>query len=192
MGLANLTPLNHAELMRNNQLYYAQSSAIAGAYAPVADLPTTTAAVALYNANTDGSGKCFIVDQIHVFLASGTAAAAATAFAGITPLVVVSAQAPVAHGSSLTVVSARAGGPDASGAFFKDAVTIPTTKHFSIGSNLQLAAANLGQGVLPYPIFAIIPPRFALSVGVLSGTGTTPLYAYCIRFAVLPLDLSPA
>jgi hypothetical protein len=74
-------------------------------------------------------------------------------------------------------------------------VTVPTSPFtpawFAVGSSFQAAAANVGQGDGYADIEGgiLVPPRHALGLGILSGTGTSPLYGISVIWTELAAEL---
>jgi hypothetical protein len=163
---------------------------IANGIAPVAAIPTTTATLALYNGENAG-GRSLFIEQIRFWLGSGTAAAGATLFACVSPTVIATAPSMA---TGYGVSSASAGGAR-SAAVFGTAVTVPTSPFtpawFAVGSSFQAAAANVGQGDGYADIEGgiLVPPRHALGLGILSGTGTSPLYGISVIWTELAAEL---
>ncbi len=142
--------------------------------APVAALPTTAAQWTMWNADPY---QAMVVDQLGVLLVSGTAAAGIVVLACLF-------QAPATVGAQATgmQITSASGGNHASKALFKSGVTLtqPTTPNWwpvakSDSANtavLSVAAENRDlRGGL------IVPPGQGLGICVLSGAGTTPLFA---------------
>lgn len=157
---------------------------IAGGIAPVADVPTTTATLALYNRDPKQS---LIIEQLGFYDASGTDAAGATLLACVTDIVASPPTANAANHAS----SALNGGSQSSKSYWATALTIATPAWFQITSTFQAAAANLGQGDTPVDVGGaiIIPPRCALGLAILSGAGTTPKYNISAIWGEAILDL---
>ena len=191
MGLANLANIEW-EYTRTGNYYMGGCNIVADGIAPVADFPTTTAGLALYNANEIAGGRCLIIDRASLMDSSGTPAAGATLVGCVTALSVADASKPTSNAAGYANINLLGGRPDASGGLWGTGVTIPSSKWFIIGSNLQLAAANVGQGIQAFQTLMIIPPRYAAGFAIVSGAGTTPLYAVTVRFATLPLELDNA
>lgn len=188
-GLANLL-VPEWEYARTGNFYQGGVSAVAAGIAPVADFPTVTAGAALYNNNDVSSSRTIVVTSVGFFLSSGTAAAGAALVCTVTPQAVADAQKPVANTTSFTNTNLLGSRPDESNCLWKSPLTIPTSIWVQVGSTQQLAAANLGQGYIWYPVLFMVPVRCAFGISVISGTGTSPLYAVGARFAVLPMDLT--
>lgn len=174
------------ELARAGRLFYGGTQLAANGIAPDATLPTTTVKCALYN-RTD-SVNTLSIRHLHHFLISGTPAA------GLTMWVCVS------NGRIATPVAANVTGfgtGSSSGlgqslTYWGTAVTFPTgTIWHSLGSNFQLAAANIGQGDQPYNVYGglLVPPGYALGFALFSAAGTTPLYGISARWGELEADL---
>lgn len=176
------------ELTRSGLFFHGGLQLAANGIAPDAALPTTTAKVALFNGEGDG-GKTYWIDQLSFFLLSGTPAAGASLWACISNGKLATPVAAMATGFG---VGPARGMPKTSNARWGTAVTLPAgTIWRQIGSSLQLAAANFGQGDQPFEIKGglAIPPGYALGLAILSGAGTTPLYAHNAVWAETETDL---
>lgn len=154
--------------------------------APVAALPTTAAQFAMWNPDPYLS---LVIDQLGVILVSGTAAAGLVVLACLY-------QAPSNVGAQMTgmQITSASNGRAASKAIFKSGVTLtqPTTPNWwpvakSDSANtgvLSVAAENRDlRGRI------IVPPGQGLAICVLSGAGTTPLFAPFGMHSELKLDL---
>ena len=140
---------------RAGRRFHGGCGIIANAIAPVQAIPTTTATLALYNANDT---LALAIDRLAIWLASGTAAAGLTLLACVSPAKV--ATPVTANATGYSSGPTRAGGPS-SGAFWGTAVTLPAGAVWvPILSNFQLAAANVGQGDQAANLFGslIVPP----------------------------------
>ena len=154
--------------------------------APVAALPTTAAQWVLWNPDPYNA---YVVDQLGLYLVSGTAAA------GVVMLVCLF-QAPAVVGVQATgmqVVSASNGDHGSKG-LFKSAVTLtqPTTPLWwpaaqtPNGNTTVLAVAAENRDLRGR---IIIPPNQGLGMCALSGAGTTPLFAPFGMHSEIKLDL---
>lgn len=173
LAMAQVEPAGF-ELSRAGRRFIGGTQIIANGIAPVAAIPTTTATLALYNAEEPG-GKSLAIEQLGFFLGSGTPAAGATLLACVSPRKIVTAPTGMTTGYGVQSAS----GQGASKALWATAVAIPTTAAwFQVASTQQLAAANVGQGdsVSLLDGMLVVPPGFALGLAILSGAGTTPLY----------------
>lgn len=159
---------------------------IASGIAPVAAIPTTTATLALYNGESDG-GASLVIERIGYGLGSGTAAAGATLFLCVTKIPL----ATVPTMESNYALQSLSNGNRRSKAIWKAGATVSTDAWFAAMSSFQLAAANVGQGGDYYigEGEIIIPPRHALGIAILSGSGTSPLYSVGAVWSELDLDL---
>lgn len=177
LSTAQTEPLRF-ELSRSGRRFIGGNQVIASGIAPVAAIPTTTATLALYNRDPT---KVLVIEQLGLWLGSGTPAAGATLFATVAGPI---ASAPTAMLSGFSISSASGSGV-ASKALWAAAVTLPgAPSWFQVLSSFQLAAANVGQGDIVSNLDGaiVIPPLHALGLGILSGTGTTPLYGIsCIH-----------
>lgn len=159
---------------------------------PDATIPTTTAKVALVNVASDGQ-ESLIIDSIHFYLVSGTAAAGATLIYGVTVGKV--ASPPSANAANNLTWPTRGLISTSSRAFFQAAATVPATAVWvSANANFQLAAANIGQGSteIKFAGTLIVPPGYGLHLGIFSAAGTTPKYGYGVRWGEQVLTLSTA
>jgi len=174
------------ELSRAGHRFHGGCQVIANGIAPVTAIPTTTATLCLYNAEQAG-GRSYLVEEIAFALGSGTPTAGAA-------LLIAVSNGPVATAptmaSNYAVQSMSAGGK-ATRAVFGTAVTLPASSVWrQVGGSQQLAAANVGQSERPYPLRGLIlPPGYGLGIAILSGTGTTPLFAVSAAWSELALDL---
>lgn len=183
LAVANVEPLRF-EMARAGRRYHGGNSIIANGIAPVAAIPTTTATLALFNGEADG-GRLIVIDRIGFWLGSGTAAAGATLFGAVSLGKLATAVSAMATGYAV----GRADGQAAdSAAKFGSAVTMPTGTVWSqLCSSFQAAAANVGQGdtVTDLDGGLILRPGYALGLGILSGSGTTPLYGISVHWSEL-------
>lgn len=184
VAVAQYEPFN-ADAARAGLRFVGGNSIIANGIAPVSAIPTTTATLALYNPDPNVT---LYVDSVSFWLGSGTAAAGATLFGCVS-------SAPIATPPTMATgyaVSSASGSSKRSSAVLGTAVTIPTSPYapawFAMGSSFQLAAANVGQGD-GYREFnggIAVPPLRALGMGILSGTGTSPLYGISLSWVEIP------
>lgn len=171
--------------------YLGGTNIIANGIAPVTAIPTTTATLALYNGEPTG-GKSLVIERLGFWLGSGTPTAGATLMVCVSPAAI--ATAPTAMATGYTVSSAS-GAPNRSNAVFTTAVTVPVLPSapawMQVISTFQLAAANVGQGdqVSDLEGCIIVPPKSALGIAILSGTGTTPLYGVSVMWSEFQFDL---
>lgn len=177
------------ELLRMGLRFVGGCQVIASGIAPVAAIPTTTATLALYNTASAG-GKSLVVRSVSFTLGSGTPAAGATLFLGV------SAGATAAVPSAASNYSSQCATGDTSRtalARWATAVTIPAnTAWIAARPQFQLAAVNVGQGDAPWGGAGgrfLIPPTYALGIAILSGAGTTPLYTVSAEWDEVDIDL---
>src|SRR4051794_19359775 len=76
------TELQLTEAARSGRLFHGGTGIIANGIAPDTAIPTTTAKLALFNAEPDG-GRSLILDQVAFALGSGTPAAGAALFVAV-------------------------------------------------------------------------------------------------------------
>lgn len=160
---------------------------IANAAIPVADVPTTAAAWALYNTAASTSKRCLVPFLITAYQASGTPAVNAALLAGV---------ATVVQGSALTAatgsaVKATNGSAKAANAVLATGATLAGAPAWvSLGGNNQSATAGVGGPfgqLAPYGSF-VVPAGFALGMTILSGVGTSAKYGVCGLFMEIDLD----
>lgn len=172
LAVANVEP-SRFELSRAGRRFIGGNQIIANGIAPVTAIPTTTATLALYNADPVRS---LIIEQLGFWLGSGTPTAGATLLATVSQGPI--ASPPTANATGYSNQSAS-GSSMASRAIWTTAVTLPLSPAWvQVSSTFQLAAANVGQGDLVSNLDGalVVPPLRALGLAILSGTGTTPLY----------------
>jgi hypothetical protein len=184
--------LAKAESARAGRYFGGGNQIIANGIAPVAAIPTTTATLALYNAEDPG-GLSYEIDRIGFWLGSGTAAAGATLFATVSPAKIVTAPTANATGYGSASMS---GSTRVTKAIWTTAVTVPSPTGrapawIQISSNFQLAAANVGQGdgYVEMNGCLLVPPGYALGFAILSGAGTTPLYGISASWSEMQKSL---
>lgn len=174
LAVANVEPRDF-ELSRAGRRFIGGNQIIANGIAPVAAIPTTTATLALFNAESAG-GKSLVIEQLGFWLGSGTPAAGATLLACVSTRPIASFPTGMTTGYGIQSAS---GSSAASKALWATAVTLPGTPAWlQITSTFQLAAANVGQGDVITKINGalVVPPQHALGLAILSAAGTTPLY----------------
>lgn len=182
---------DNVEVARAGRRFAGGNQIIANGIAPVSAIPTTTATVALYNAEADG-GKAYCVDRINFWLGSGTAAAGATLMVAISPSKI--ATVPTTNATGYASASCS-GSANQTKSRWATAVTFPSSPiapaWVAVISTFQLAAANVGQGdgFSEQKGALIIPAGYALGFAILSGAGTTPLYGISAQWTEIELDL---
>lgn len=183
----NLEPFDSL-ITANGRRFGGGCQVIASGIAPVSAIPTTTATLALYNTAEDG-GKSIVLERINVCLGSGTAAAGATLFGAVSAGKPASVPSAASNYSS-QCLNGRIN--NTSIARWATAVTMPSGSAWvALGSSFQLAAANVGQGTTIDEFVGkiIVPPGYALGLGILSGAGTSPLYTVSAVWSELELPL---
>jgi hypothetical protein len=178
----------YLELTRMARRFHGGLQILANAIAPVQVIPTTTAALALYNNDTRGNGMSICLDWLNTFLASGTPAAGKTIMIAIgkptTP--------PTVNATGYGIGSLNASLQGSVG-ILTTGLTFPAGVQWTaLDADFQPAGANVGQGDNPLDLGGriIIPPGFALGIAVLSGAGTSPLYGVSLQWGELELDLA--
>lgn len=186
LAIAQVEP-PYLETARSGRRMHGGTQTIAAAVAPVQAIPTTTAAIALYNSDTAGNGLSLVVDWLNVFLASGTAAAGLSVLATIAK----PAAAPAANVASYASGSLSNASRTSKAVWATALVMAGAPVWSALNSSFQPAGANAGQGDNPLDLGGrlIVPPGFALGLSILSGVGTTPLYGVSAQWAELEIDV---
>lgn len=184
LAVAQVEP-SRFELSRAGKRFIGGNQIIANGIAPVSAIPTTTATLALYNAD---ARKSLVIEQLGFWLGSGTPAAGATLFGTVSTGPIASPPTAMTTGFGIQGAS----GIGASKALWATGVTLPGSPAWvQLASTLQLAAVNVGQGdgVINLDGALVIPPLRALGLAILSGAGTTPLYGVSCIHAEIEADL---
>lgn len=181
----------NTECARAGRRFFGGNQIIANGIAPVTAIPTTTATLALFNAEADG-GNSLCIDRLGFWLGSGTPTAGATLLATVSPSKI--ATAPTVNATGYGSASAS-GSSRQTKARWATGVTLPSSPNapawVQIISTFQLAAANVGQGDNWVELLGgiLVPPGYAAGFAILSGTGTTPLYGVSCAWNELELEL---
>lgn len=155
--------------------YAISGGVIANGVAPVADVPTTAAARALYNGNVDG-GKSLFVEMITARSASGTLGLGASLMVG---LCTTKQAAAVANHTG--VVGPRRltsiGAPDSLATLGGGVTLAAAPAWISVATVQHVAAVSVGAGLTAFLDGLIeVPPGFALGITVHAPVGTTALF----------------
>lgn len=161
--------------------------------APIVAMPTTTCTMALYNNND--AGLSFLIDDVQVFLASGTPAAGGVLLGVVSAEPQRGAAAPGAYAN--TVISNLSGGVNRSKAIFTNAFTLLIANGQPAWKVLQSEpAAGVGATIGSHGLIApvkgrmLVPPGGVLGLAYLSGAGTTPLYGFGVAFDLVKARLN--
>lgn len=178
------------EVTRAGRRFHGGNQIIANGIAPVTAIPTTTATLALFNAEDPG-GMALCIDKVNFWLGSGTPTAGATLLATVSTKKIATPPSAMATGYGLQSAS---GSTRTSKALWTTAVTLPSPPvpaWHALISTFQLAAANVGQGDgwIELNGGLIVPPGYAAGFAILSGTGTAPLYGVSASWTELELEL---
>jgi hypothetical protein len=182
------------EMARSGRSFVGGTTLVAGAVVPVVDLPTTTGPLVLFNSSAQGPGqKHLVLKRISCFYGSGTLTATGFGlFAGVTPSVL--ATPLTANGATnFRTQCVRGTSPPTPLGFIDVAKTIPAgTAWMHLGGvSVVAAAATTGPAytvdVSSHPF--IVPPLFAVTVGVLGDTGTTAKYGFSLYWDEVELIL---
>lgn len=183
------------EMGRSGRSFVGGHSVIAGAISPVADVPTTTAPMVLFNsAPQSGTSRVLVVKRISFsYSTAGTLSAyGSSIFAAVTPSKL--ATALTANGSNIKSQATRGTGTPYGLIDAAKTIAAPTWQQLGGIAHGAETTMSLGYTVdissHPY----IVPPQFAFAWGVLSATdgagATTPLYILSVAWdeveAVLP------
>lgn len=182
--------LSRTELSRAGRYFFGGNQIIANGIAPVTAIPTTAISAGLYNA---GVADSLLLDYVAgPWVGSGTPTAGCTLLCGISDQKAAGTTAI----ANMTGWSSRAacGSASRKTVALWDATatfTAANTTWFSLGSNMQLAAATVGQGSPAIVLHGgiSVPPGFEVGFAILSGAGTTPLYGLSAGWAELPIDV---
>lgn len=175
------------ELTRAGARYGGGLQIIANAIASVQAIPTTAPTLVLFNADDK---KSLIVDQLGMFLASGTADQGATLLTAVTPKIA-AASIPAAMQTGWNIGN-LSGSVKGCKTLWATGVTVPAgSVYMAVQSNTQPAANTVGAGGNPVQLNGgiIVPPGCALALAVLSGAGTTAKYGVMAAWSELELDL---
>ncbi len=183
------------EMGRSKRSFVGGHTAIAAAISPLADLPTTTAPMVLFNsAPATGTGKVLVVKRLSFsYATTGTLAAFGTSvFAGVTPSKL--ATALTANGTNIKTQGTTGTGTPYG--YIDAAKTVVQPTWMLLGGIAHGAETTMSIGytgdISSHPL--IVPPLFALAFGVLAAIdtagATTPLYMLSVGWdeieAVLP------
>lgn len=178
----------YLEATRSGRRMHGGLQLLSSGIAPVAAIPTTLSQLVLFNNDTNSNGLALCLDWLNMFLASGTPAAGATIMVTVARPVV-----PPTQNATNYASVALSGTANGSKALWAINLSMPTgTVWTALSSSLQPAAANLGQGDNPIDLGGriVIPPGYGLGIAILSGAGTTPLYAVHAQWSEFELDLA--
>lgn len=181
------TEAPYLEMARAGRRMHGGTQILANGIAPVQAIPTTAATLALYNNDTNNNGLSLVVDWLNVFLGSGTSAAGLSVFAAIAKPTTAPTVNATGYGTS--PMSGTSRGPKA---LWATGLTLPAGVNWSaLVSTLNSASANVGQGdnFIDLGGRLIVPPGYALAIGLLAGAGTTPLFGVSAQWAEVELDL---
>jgi len=154
--------------------------------APVQAVPTTTAAVALYNADPNRS---YVIDSIVWTVLTGVSALNGTTCAIVSPI---TSTAPTSASGS-TVGSASSSSLQ-SRAVMAQAYTIPTpalTAEWMFYGTMTVPGGSGVGGSVATDIKGgiIVPPGRVLGLSLFAGAGTSPTYVCCVNWFETQLDL---
>ena len=182
------------EMARSGRSFVGGTTLVAGGIVPVVDLPTTTGNFELFNSSQAGAGqKSLVVKRISVFWASGTLTATGFGvFAAVTPSVLATAMT-ANDVTNFRTQCVRGPATPAPLGFVGVAKTNPTGcawMHLggvSVVANDNHAGPGYSVDISAHPF--IVPPLFALNVGVLGDTGTTAKYGFSLYWDEVEMTL---
>lgn len=168
------------ELTRAGRRFYLGNGAAITGIAPVAALPTTAAAWVIYNAAQAG-GRTIWLETLGMYLTSGTPAAGATLLCAQVRLPAGVSGAQYA-GSSISGAAIGGTAPLGSVAVLKQGITVtdpaaPTWIPIADTPAPAVAFPGMSWGNRALAGRLAIQPGMGLALTVLSGAGTSPLYA---------------
>lgn len=177
LAIAQIEPQKY-EMTRAGRRFLMQPQSGVTGIAPVAALPTVAAQWAIWN---NDSYDSYIFEEIGMLLVSGTAAAGIVLLAAPFTL-------PATVGASATGMSVKNASMASSlttNALLKSGVTLTANKGGATFDWYPIAKSDSANtGVLSVAVenrnlqgSLIIPPQTGLALCVLSGAGTTPLFA---------------
>lgn len=169
------------EMGRAFRSFIAGTSAVAGGVAPVTDVPTTTAAWGLFNANAAG-GRLLHIKRVGLFYASGTAGADGAALVGgvtSTPLAT-----PLTANSSNHKTSCTRG-TGVVNHYLGTAQTVALSAWGLLTPSTYVGAATVTGLAMVSDIASlgfVVPPQYAFALSALGDTGTTAKYGVVIYY----------
>lgn len=151
---------------------------VANASAPVADMPTTAAAMALWNGEPTES---LFIETVSAHAASGILGLGGALLVGLSS---VAQAAAVANGTGVVGPSRLGGGTKTSLAKFGAAVTLTgAATWFPVATGKMIAESNIGFALIADLGGLIeVPPGFCLGVTVLAPTGTTAKFSFSVSW----------
>lgn len=167
-----------AALARNRFCF--SPGVVANASAPVAEMPTTAAAMALYNPSS--SGKSYFIESVWAHSASGTLGLGAALIAGLPSI---DQAAAVANGTGVVGPARLGGGSETCVATFAAAVTLSGAPAWiTLAGAQQVAAVSVGATIIARVDGMIeVAPGKILGLNVLAPTGTSAKFSFGIVFS---------
>lgn len=179
--------LPNMEMSRAGRRFWLGNSAAITGIAPVAALPTTTATWLLWNADPTAT---YFFEELGFYLTSGTPAAAGAALVAL-----VQAPAQVGANYAGVAISSMSNGARQSKAILKQNITItqPAAPNWYPLNDISAPAivfpAAAGVQARNIQGAIAVPPGQGLAMTILSGTGTTPLFAPFARWVEQETDM---
>lgn len=185
------------EMTRANARFLLGNSAAVTGIAPAQALPTTAAQWAIFNSEPAAGGKTYFLEELGMFLASGTPGVGGILLACIyqTPAIVGANRAGCSVSAAGKPGNAAASTSDGSKAIIAVSQTItnpatpnwfPVTENSSPNVTAFAGSVFLSRRDLAGAI--AIPPQYALGLAVVAPAGTTPLFAPFARWVELATD----
>jgi hypothetical protein len=172
-----------AEMTRAGRRFSAVGST--SGVAPVQAVPTTTAAWALYNAD---SNKSYVIDAVSFWLLSGTAGVGGTIIGIVSPITAT----PPANATGAAFASNSAGGV-ATKAIIASSYTLPTlsgaVQWFLVGGQAGGIPGVGGGFSADVKGKVIVPPGKVLGLSLLAPAGSSPLFIAGVTWYESELDL---
>lgn len=185
LAVDQVAPANFERARAGREFVWGPVNGVTG-IAPVAALPTTAAQWTMWNPDPY---QAMVIEELGALLVSGTAAAGAVLLACLF-------QAPATVGGQAIgmQITSASNGKSSSKAIFKSGVTLtqPTAPNWVVVAKSDSANTAVLSVAVENRLIAgglIVPPGQGLGLCVLSGAGTTPLFAPYGRHFEVKADL---
>lgn len=176
------------ELARGGKLFVGGTSVIGNGIAGVTAIPTTTAALALYNSDSTNR-KNLVLLKATFFAVSGTIGNGAALMACVSSTTISS---PATSNDTGTASQSARGSGENPVAILDLAQTIPSgSAWITIASHTTASSAQVGGGVNMVDLAGalVARPNYSIGFSVLSPTGTSPVFGVSLIWAEFNADL---
>lgn len=175
-----------ARLCEPASRYVYSPGVVANGIIPVADMPTTAAAMALWNGESAG-GKSYAIEVASAHSASGTMGIGASLIVGVTP---VAQAAAVANGTGVVLGSCTGDPSSGTRAKFGTGITLTGAPAWvPVATTKGISEVNVGNAMIAYlDGLYIVPPGFCFAMNVLAPVGTTAKYSFSVTWRELILN----